>query len=81
MQCKRLPRIGSEVMTAVRRAVTEVLISHSAAARVEVLVRLQPTLLGHARSVNIGVNAEDVDEREDDRLKADQEARFRALEL
>jgi hypothetical protein len=90
------PRISGEVMTAVRRAVTEVLVNHDAEARVEVRVRLQPIPTRHELRVIVESALEDPDELElederpvrheeeddsTDQLKADQEARFRALEL
>jgi len=82
MQRRRWPHISHDVMAAVRRAVTEVLLLHQAEAQVEVLVRVQPMTLRHLRTVAVEVDAEaQNDERECDQLKAAQEARFRALEL
>ncbi len=80
-------------MTAVRHAVTEVLLRHGAEARVEVSIRVRPTALLHHRTVQVDVMAatettDDAgaaasDEHVDDvdQVRAYQEARFRALEL
>ena len=86
----RWPRISDEVMTAVRAAVTDVLVQHQAEARIEVTIRIQPTALLHHRTVVVDVAAADeaelddeLDERDTDvdQLKAYQDARFAALEL
>lgn len=86
----RWPRISDEVMTAVRGAVTDVLLRHQAAAQVEVTIRVQPTVLLHHRAVLVDVATDteererddDLDEQTDvDTLKAYQDARFAALEL
>lgn len=76
-------------MTAVRGAVTDVLVRHQAEARIEVTIRIQPTVLLHHRTVLVDVatteveNDDELDERErdGDQLKAYQDARFAALEL
>jgi hypothetical protein len=72
-----------DVMRAVRLAVTDVLMLHEAEAHVEVLVRVQPMALRHARSIAVEVADDEVedDDIEGDQLKAAQEARFRGLEL
>jgi hypothetical protein len=88
----RWPRISDEVMTAVRGAVTDVLLRHQAAAQVEVTIRVQPTVLLHHRAVLVDVATvteererdgdDELDEQTDvDQLKAYQDARFAALEL
>lgn len=85
MQRARWPGISHDVMVAVRRAVTDVLMLHEVAATVEVTVRVQPRTLRHVRAVDVAVDAQPAnDEREDDQvdqLQAAQAARFRALEL
>jgi hypothetical protein len=77
-------------MTAVRGAVTDVLVQHQAEARIEVTIRIQPTVQLHHRTVMVDVataaeveSDEEVDDRESDvdQLKAYQDARFAALEL
>jgi hypothetical protein len=86
----RWPRISDEVMTAVRAAVTDVLVQHQAEARIEVTIRIQPTALLHHRTVMVDVAAAAEAELDDeldepdadvDQLKAYQDARFAALEL
>jgi hypothetical protein len=85
MDHPRWPRISRDVMAAVRRAVTEVLVLHDAEAHVEVMVRLQPTTRQRLRTVAVEVDAEPAnDEREcdeRDRVEVAQDARYRALEL
>jgi hypothetical protein len=83
MERRRWSGISHEVMIAVRRAVTDVLVLHEADALVEVTVRVQPTARLRRRTVDVDVDADLDSELDDesDQLKAAQEARFRGLEL
>ena len=75
--------ISVDVMRAVRRAVTDVLVLHEAEAHVEVLVRVQPMALQRARSIAVEFDDDELedDDVDGDRLKAAQEARFGGIEL
>jgi len=79
------PRIGSEVMARVRRVVTECLIEHDTEAEIEITVRMRRVASGCPRAIDLALELdEDQDQDQDldeDQVKADQEARFRGLEL